>query len=135
MLNAIIGAAIGIFMMLVAFAFWILLRTLREFTTSINGLNGSLKPFLSNPNLPLLVEALPGFVSEIRSIGKNIEAMTLALRVFNAAMLGKAQQPASAKDAEVPIDGESTVIPYSEVLAANSEQELLNALTKGPRTE
>lgn len=131
MLNAIIGGAIGIFLMLVAFAFWVLLKTLRDFTASINVLTGALKPFLSNPNLPAVVEALPGFVSEMRSIGKGIEAMTLALRVFNAAVLGKSQQPA----APATPDDTAVVIPYNEVLAAGSEAELLRGLMKEPRTE
>lgn len=128
MLNAIIGAAVGGLIALMVVAFVILLRGLREFTSSISGLTTILKPFLSNPQLPLLVESLPALFSELRMISKGIEAMTSALKIFNQAVLNK------GTDASAPVETgeESGVYVYNEGAAAEKELEFQRALFKEP---
>ena len=131
MLNAVIGAAVGAFIVLLCFGFWLLLRSLKEFSASVNGLTSILRPFLGNPELTAIIQVLPALLAEMRSAGKGLGAMTAVMETFNRALLNREATPTvHPEGAAAPAD--SGFYVYNDENAAGREGELLKALHKEP---
>lgn len=131
MLNAVIGAAVGAFIVLLCVGFWLLLRSLKEFSASVDGLTSILRPFLGNPELAGVIQALPAILGEMRSMGKGLAVMTAVMETFNRALLNREGAPAVHPEvAAAP--GDAGFFVYNDENAAGREGELLKALHKEP---